>query len=70
MAENNTTPTPYTVDMTSLTTARIEYLASQRLGRIATTGADGKPHAVQSLFRYDEDLGTVDGGGLCVAATK
>jgi hypothetical protein len=29
--------------MAELTAAQIDYLASQRLGRIATTGADGKP---------------------------
>lgn len=34
------------MDMTELTPAQTEYLASQRLGRIATAGADGKPHVV------------------------
>ena len=56
--------------MTLLTTAQIEYLASQRLGRIATSGADAKPHVVPTSFRYNSDLGTVDVGGIHVATTK
>ncbi len=34
------------MNMTELTAAQIDYLAGQRLGRIATTGADRKPHVV------------------------
>ena len=56
--------------MTELTAAQIEYLAGQRLGRIATTGADRKPHVVPTSFRYNQDLGTIDVGGLRVATTK
>jgi pyridoxamine 5'-phosphate oxidase family protein len=56
--------------MTILTAAQIDYLAGQRLGRIATSGADGKPHVVPTSFRYNADLGTVDVGGLRVATTK
>jgi pyridoxamine 5'-phosphate oxidase family protein len=57
-------------DMTELTAAQIEYLASQRLGRIATTGTDGKPHVVPTSFRHNPELGTIDIGGLHVATTK
>ena len=56
--------------MIELTTAQIEYLFSQRLGRIATTGADGKPHVVPTSFRHNRDLGTIDIGGHHVATTK
>jgi pyridoxamine 5'-phosphate oxidase family protein len=56
--------------MTELTTAQIDYLASQRLGRIATTGADGKPHVVPSTFRYNADANSIDVGGIRVAQTK
>lgn len=56
--------------MTELSSAQIEYLAGQRLGRIATAGADGKPHVVPTSFRYNEALGTIDVGGLHVATTK
>jgi pyridoxamine 5'-phosphate oxidase family protein len=56
--------------MTELTTAQISYLASQRLGRIATVGADHKPHVVPTSFQYNADLATIDVGGLHVATTK
>jgi pyridoxamine 5'-phosphate oxidase family protein len=56
--------------MTKLNEAQIDYLATQRLGRIATTGADGKPHVVPTSFRYNPDLGTIDVGGLRVSSTK
>ena len=53
-----------------LTAAQVEYLASQRLGRIATAGRDHKPHVVPTSFRYNPDLGTIDVGGHHVATTK
>jgi pyridoxamine 5'-phosphate oxidase family protein len=56
--------------MTTLTPAQIEYLATQRLGRLATAGADGKPHVVPTSFRYNAELGTLDLGGRHVATTK
>jgi pyridoxamine 5'-phosphate oxidase family protein len=56
--------------MIELTNAQIEYLASQRLGRIATSGSDSKPHVVPTSFHYNADLGTIDIGGHHVATTK
>jgi pyridoxamine 5'-phosphate oxidase family protein len=56
--------------MAELTAAQIDYLASQRLGRIATTGADGKPHVVPVAFRYNPEANSVDVGGMRVAQTK
>jgi pyridoxamine 5'-phosphate oxidase family protein len=56
--------------MTELTSQQIEYLASQRLGRLATAGADHKPHVVPTSFRYNPDLGTIDVGGHRVSKTK
>ena len=56
--------------MTELTKAQTNYLAGQRLGRIATSGVDGKPHVVPTSFRYNSELGTIDVGGLQVANTK
>ena len=53
-----------------LTAAQISYLASQLLGRLATVGADHKPHVVPTSYRYNADLGTVDVGGHHVASTK
>src|SRR4051794_19590013 len=56
--------------MTALSTDQIEYLGSQLLGRLATAGADAKPHVAPTSFRYNADLGTIDVGGRRVAATK
>lgn len=56
--------------MAELNAAQIDYLAGQRLGRIATAGADGKPHVVPTSFRYNPDTGSVDVGGMHVATTK
>jgi PPOX class F420-dependent enzyme/OxyR family protein len=53
-----------------LSPAHIEYLSGQRLGRLATAGADHKPHVAPTSFRYNPELGTVDAGGLRVAQTK
>jgi len=56
--------------MARLTEKQIDYLTGQRLGRIATSGADGKPHVVPTSYRYNSELGTVDVGGMHVATTK
>ena len=56
--------------MAELTASQIEYLASQLLGRLATTGADHKPHVAPTSFRYNAELGTVDLGGHRVESTK
>lgn len=56
--------------MAQLTSAQIEYLAGQRLGRLATAGADNRPHVVPTSYRYNPDLGTIDIGGHHVATTK
>ena len=56
--------------MMDLTNTQIAYLSSQRLGRLATAGADGRPHVVPTSFRYNSDLGTVDVGGHHMSTTK
>ena len=53
-----------------LSPSQIEYLAGQLLGRLATAGADHKPHVAPTSFRYNAELGTIDMGGLRVAETK
>jgi pyridoxamine 5'-phosphate oxidase family protein len=53
-----------------LTAAHVEYLAGQRLGRLATAGADARPHVAPTSFRYNPELGTIDLGGHRVAQTK
>jgi pyridoxamine 5'-phosphate oxidase family protein len=39
-----------------LTPAQIGYLATQRLGRLATAGPDHKPHVVPTSFFYNHEL--------------
>lgn len=56
--------------MAKLNDAQVGYLGSQMLGRLATTGADSRPHVVPVSFRYNAELGTVDCGGMHVATTK
>jgi len=55
---------------TLLSPTQIDYLSGQRLGRLATAGADHKPHVAPTSFRYNAELGTIDMGGLHVADTK
>jgi pyridoxamine 5'-phosphate oxidase family protein len=59
-----------TTTTAELSSEQIDYLASQRLGRLATAGADHKPHVVPVSFRYNAELGTVDIGGHRVKDTK
>jgi pyridoxamine 5'-phosphate oxidase family protein len=53
-----------------LSPAQIDYLAGQLLGRLATAGADHKPHVAPTSFRYNAELGTIDMGGFQIASTK
>jgi pyridoxamine 5'-phosphate oxidase family protein len=54
----------------SLTQAEIDYLASQKLGRLATTAPDGSPQVAPTGFRYNAELGTIDIGGYNLARSK
>jgi pyridoxamine 5'-phosphate oxidase family protein len=56
--------------MSVFTDKEIEYLAGQRLGRIATTGPDGQPHVVPTSFRYNAEHDAIDVGGLRMSQTK
>jgi pyridoxamine 5'-phosphate oxidase family protein len=56
--------------MTTLSPAVIAYLETQLVGRLATAGADGRPHVVPVSFRVNAELGTIDSGGFHVATTK
>ncbi len=55
---------------TVFSAAEIDYLKSQRLGRIATVGADGQPHVVPVGFRYNAKYDTIDVGGHHFAEGK
>jgi len=52
------------------TAAEFGYLTTQRLGRLATAGADGRPHVVPVAFRYNPDLESIDIGGHRFASRK
>lgn len=56
--------------MSVFTDLEIEYMAGQRLGRIATVGADGQPHVVPTSFRYNAGEDAIDVGGLRMSQTK
>ncbi|WP_306360780.1 PPOX class F420-dependent oxidoreductase [Nocardia sp. CC227C] len=45
------------------TPAQIDYLRSQRIGRLATIRPDGSPQNNPVGYRYDEILGVIDIGG-------
>src|ERR1700749_3743276 len=56
--------------MSVFTEKEIDYLAGQRLGRIATVGADGQPHVVPTSFRYNAEHDAIDVGGMRMSQTK
>jgi pyridoxamine 5'-phosphate oxidase family protein len=56
--------------MSVFSDAEIQYLGSQRLGRLATVGHDGMPHVVPVAFRYNPDTDTIDIGGHHFAQRK
>ena len=56
--------------MSGFTEREVEYLREQRLGRLATVGASGRPHVVPVGFRVDPDLGVVEIGGRDMGRTK
>jgi pyridoxamine 5'-phosphate oxidase family protein len=56
--------------MSAFTTAELEYLASQRLGRLATVGPHGAPHVMPVAFRHNPDTDTIDIGGLRLVHSK
>src|SRR5260370_31639651 len=56
--------------MSVFTASELDYLASQRLGRIATVGPDGQPHVVPTSFRYNPEHDAIDVGGLRMSQTK
>jgi pyridoxamine 5'-phosphate oxidase family protein len=56
--------------MSKFTAEEIAYLASQRLGRLATTNGKGDLHVVPVGFRYNPDHDTIDIGGFNMATSK
>jgi pyridoxamine 5'-phosphate oxidase family protein len=61
---------PVSPGMSVFTDSELDYLASQRLGRIATVGPDGQPHVVPTSFRYNAEHDAIDIGGMRMSQTK
>ncbi len=56
--------------MSRFTAEEIAYLASQRLGRLATVNGKGDLHVVPVGFRYNPEQDTIDIGGFNMATSK
>ena len=56
--------------MSSFSKQEIDYLRSQRLGRLATVGADSAPHVVPVGFRLGPDAETIEIGGHGLSRSK
>ena len=56
--------------MSNFTEAELEYLASQKLGRLATVGKDGMPHVVPTSFRHNAEHDSIDVGGHGLARSR
>jgi len=54
----------------SLSPEVVAYLATQRLGRLATVDRTGAPQNNPVGFRYNPDLGTIDIGGRNMGASR
>ncbi len=56
--------------MSQFTPAEIEYLNSQKLGRLATSDAEGNLYAVPVGFNYNAELQTIDIAGRDLGRSK
>ncbi|HYU77083.1 MAG TPA: pyridoxamine 5'-phosphate oxidase family protein [Ktedonobacteraceae bacterium] len=50
--------------MSKFTDVELEYLKTQRLGRLATINKNGEPQIAPVTFFYNAELDTIDIGGL------
>ena len=56
--------------MSKFTDIELEYIKTQRLGRLATVNKDGEPQIAPVTFRYNAELDTIDIGGLNMGETQ
>lgn len=56
--------------MSKFTEAELQYLQTQRLGRLATVNKRGEPQVAAVGFRYNSELDTIDIGGYDMADTQ
>ena len=57
-------------NLSKFTEAELEYLQSQRLGRLATVNQRGEPQVAAVGFHYNSDLDTIDIGGYDMANSQ
>ncbi|MHB8572583.1 MAG: PPOX class F420-dependent oxidoreductase [Candidatus Dormibacteria bacterium] len=56
--------------MSVFTDAEVEYLAGQRLGRLATVGPGGRPHVMPVAFLHNRELDVIDIQGYGMTGSK
>ena len=56
--------------MSKFTEIELEYLQTQRLGRLATINKNGEPQIAPVTFRYNAELDAIDIGGLNMGETQ
>ena len=56
--------------MSDFTESELEFLKSQRLGRLATINPKGQPQNSPVAFRYNPDFDTIDIGGRFMSQSK
>jgi pyridoxamine 5'-phosphate oxidase family protein len=57
-------------NVSKFTEAELEYLKTQRLGRLATVNKRGEPQIAPVGFRYNAELDTIDIGGHNIATSQ
>lgn len=50
--------------MSVFTDAEVEYLSRNTMCRLATVGADGRPHVIPISYHYNPDEDSIDIGGV------
>ncbi len=56
--------------MSKFTDIELEYVKTQRLGRLATVNKNGEPQTAPVTYRYNTELDTIDIGGLNMGETQ
>ena len=56
--------------MSTFTDIELEYIRTQRLGRLATMNKKGEPQIAPVTFRYHAELDTIDIGGLNMGGSR
>ncbi|MBC6463329.1 pyridoxamine 5'-phosphate oxidase family protein, partial [Actinomadura sp. HBU206391] len=54
----------------TLTRVELDYLSTQRLGRLATVGPKGDPQNNPVGYRYNAETGTIDIAGFDMGASR